>query len=130
MAHKEIRSPKVYKSGSPFSHATVASGTKIMFFTGQVCQGPDGKNVGKGDITKQAVQAFDNMKALVEEAGGTMKDIASLRISLTTRSHLEPVKVVRRQYFQEPYPAISVVQVAGLDDPDWLIEVEAVAVLP
>jgi enamine deaminase RidA (YjgF/YER057c/UK114 family) len=67
MPHIEIKSPKVYKSGSPFSHATLTTGNRILHFTGQVCQGlPDGRTVGKGDITAQAVQAFENMKNLME----------------------------------------------------------------
>ncbi len=129
MAHKEIRTPKVYKSTSPFSHATVTTSPRAMFITGQVAQGPDGKNVGKGDITAQTVQAFENMKALVEEAGGTMADVCRLRIYLTTRDHLAPVKEVRRRYLSDPYPATTVIQIAGLDDPDWLIEIEADAAL-
>ena len=130
MPHTEIRSPKVYKSTSPFSHATLTSSSKLLFITGQVAQGPDGKNVGKGDITAQTVQAFENLKALVEAAGGTLADICRLRIYLTTRDHLAPVKEVRRQYLREPFPATTVIQIAGLDDPDWLIEVEADAALP
>ena len=131
MPHTEIKSSKVYKSGSPFSHATLTTGTRILHFTGQAAQGlPDGRLVGKGDITAQAVQAFENMKNLMEAAGGTMADVCKIRVYLTTRDHLAPVKEVRRRYFKEPFPATTVLQVAGLDDPDWLIEVEATAVLP
>lgn len=131
MAHVEIKTPKVYKSTSPFSHATLTTGARIMHFTGQCAQGlPDGRTVGKGDITKQAEQAFENMKALVEAGGGTMADICKIRIYLTTRDSIPAVKEVRRRYFREPFPATTVLQVAGLDDPDWLIEVEATAVLP
>jgi enamine deaminase RidA (YjgF/YER057c/UK114 family) len=129
MPHTEVRSSKVYKSTSPFSHATLATGSKHLFVTGQVAQGPDGKNVGKGDITAQAVQAFENLKALVQAAGGTLTDVTRLRIYLTTRDHLAPVKEVRRHYLKEPFPATTVIQISGLDDPDWLIEVEADAVL-
>jgi 2-iminobutanoate/2-iminopropanoate deaminase len=70
------------------------------------------------------------MKALVEAAGGTMRDVAKIRIYLTSREHIAAVKEVRRRYFAEPWPATTVLQVAGLDDPDWLIEIEATAVLP
>jgi 2-iminobutanoate/2-iminopropanoate deaminase len=125
MAHTEIRTPKVYKSTSPFSHATLTSGPRLLYVTGQVAQAPDGKNVGVGDITAQTTQAFENLKALVETAGGTLADVCRLRIYLTTRDHLAPVKEVRRRYLREPYPATTVIQVAGLDDPEWLIEVEA-----
>ncbi len=130
MAHTEVRPPQMYKSTSPFSHATLTTGTRFLHITGQAAQDSDGKLVGKGGITKQTVQAFENIKALVEEAGGTLSDVARIRIYLLTRDQLAPVKEVRRRYLDEPYPATSVIQVAGLDDPDWLIEIEATAVLP
>jgi 2-iminobutanoate/2-iminopropanoate deaminase len=130
MAHTEIRSPKVYKSTSPFSHATLTTSPRILHITGQAAQGPDGTTVGKGDVAAQATQALENMKALVEAAGGTMRDVAKIRIYLTSREHIAAVKEVRRRYFAEPWPATTVLQVAGLDDPDWLIEIEATAVLP
>jgi enamine deaminase RidA (YjgF/YER057c/UK114 family) len=130
MAHTEVKSPKVYKSTSPFSHATLTTGSRFLHVTGQAAQGLDGRTVGKGDVTAQTVQALENLKALVEAAGGTLADVARIRIYLTTRDHLGPVKEVRRRYFREPYPATTVLQVAGLDDPDWLVEIEATAVLP
>ena len=130
MAHSEVRPPRMHKSTSPFSHAVLTTGTRFLHITGQVAQDWDGKLVGKGDITKQTVQAFENIKALVEEVGGTLRDVARIRIYLMTRDHLGPVKEVRRRYLSEPFPATSVIQVAGLDDPDWLIEIEATAVLP
>ena len=101
MTHKEIRTPKVYKSTSPFSHATVTTSPRAMFITGQVAQGPDGKNVGKGDITVQTVQAFENMKALVEEAGGTMADVCRLRI------YLRRATISRRSGCAPPLPERS-----------------------
>jgi enamine deaminase RidA (YjgF/YER057c/UK114 family) len=130
VAHTEVKSPQVYKSTSPFSHATLTTGNRILHITGQVAQGRDGKTVGKGDVAAQTVQALENLNALCEAAGGTLADVARIRIYLTTRDHLAPVKDVRRRYFREPYPATTVIQVAGLDDPDWLIEIEATAVLP
>lgn len=129
MAHVEVRSPKVYKSSSPFSHATKTQGTTFLHITGQAAQDSRGGIVGKGDVEVQTTQALENMKALLEEAGGTMADVARIRIYVTSREYLEKIKAVRRRYFSEPYPATTVVQVVGLDDPDWLVEIEATAVL-
>lgn len=130
MPHTEVRPKGFYKSTSPFSHATLTTGSRILHITGQVAQGPDGKTVGKGDVEKQATQALENMKAIVEAAGGTMADIAKIRIYHMNREHLPAIKEVRRRFFKEPYPATTALQVVGLDDPDWMVEIEATAVLP
>jgi enamine deaminase RidA (YjgF/YER057c/UK114 family) len=95
-----------------------------------VAQGLDGQTVGKGDIEKQAVQVLENMKALVEQAGGTLAEIARIVVYLTAREHLPIVMDVRRRYFKEPYPATTAVIVAGLANAEWLVEIEATAVLP
>lgn len=130
MAHIEVRSPKVFKSTAPFSLATRTTGSKLLHISGQVAQGLDGQTVGKGDIGKQTVQVLENVKALVEEAGGTLADVARIVVYLTSRDHLPTVMEVRRRYFKEPYPATTAVVVAGLANPEWMVEIEATAVLP
>ena len=130
MAHQEIRSPKVFKSRAPFSLATVTTGNRLVHISGQVAQGLDGQTAGKGDIEKQTVQVLENMKALVEQAGCTLAEIARIVVYLTAREHLPIVMEVRRRYFKEPYPATTAVIVAGLANAEWLVEIEATAVLP
>ncbi len=129
MAPSEVRSPKVFKSTAPFSLATRTTGTDLLHISGQVAQGLDGETVGKGDIQKQTVQVLENMKALVEEAGGYLADVARIVVYLTAREHLPTVMEVRRRYFKEPYPATTAVVVVGLANPEWMIEIEATAVL-
>jgi 2-iminobutanoate/2-iminopropanoate deaminase len=130
MPHSEIRSSKVFKSPAPFSLATRTTGTTLIHISGQVAQGLDGQTVGKGDIEQQTTQALENLKALVKEAGGTLGDIARIVVYLTSREHLPAVMNVRRRYFKEPYPATTAVVVAGLANPEWIVEIEATAVLP
>jgi 2-iminobutanoate/2-iminopropanoate deaminase len=119
----------VFKSTAPFSLATRTAGTRLVHVSGQVAQGPDGQTVGKGDIEKQTVQVLENMKALVEAAGGGLADVARIVVYLMSRDHLPTVMEVRRRYFKEPYPATTAVVVAGLANPEWLVEIEATAVL-
>ena len=130
MPHDEIRTPKVYKSNAPFSLATRTTGTRLVHVSGQVAQGPDGQTVGRGDIEQQTVQVLENMQALVGQAGGTLADVARIVVYLTEREHLPTVMEVRRRYFREPYPATTAVIVAGLANPEWMVEIEATAVLP
>lgn len=130
MAHEEIRSKAVFKSPAPFSQATISRGDRIVHISGQVAQTADGKNVGQGDVERQTVQVLENMKALVTAAGGSMADVARIVIYLLDRRHLPAVMEVRRRYFAEPYPAATAVVVSGLANPDWMVEIEATAVLP
>jgi 2-iminobutanoate/2-iminopropanoate deaminase len=130
MAHQEIRSSKVFKPAAPMSPATRATGGTLVHISGQVAQGPDGQSVGRGDIERQTIQVLENMKALVEQAGGTMADVARLVVYLTSRDQLPTVMDVRRRYFREPFPATTAVVVSGLANPEWLVEIEATAVLP
>jgi enamine deaminase RidA (YjgF/YER057c/UK114 family) len=131
VAHEEIRSEQVFKRpAAPFSLATRTTGGTLLHVSGQVAQGLDGHTVGQGDIERQTIQVLENIKALVEAAGGTLTDVARIVVYLTTREHLPTVLNVRRRYFQEPYPASTAVVVVGLAHPDWLVEIEATAVLP
>jgi enamine deaminase RidA (YjgF/YER057c/UK114 family) len=129
MAHQEIRSPKVFKPPAPMSPATRAAPGTLVHISGQVAQGIDGQTVGRGDIERQTVQVLENMKALVEQAGGTLADVARLVVYLTARDQLPTIMEVRQRYFQEPFPATTAVVVSGLANPEWLVEIEATAVL-
>jgi enamine deaminase RidA (YjgF/YER057c/UK114 family) len=129
MAHQEIRSPNVFKPSAPMSPATRATAGTLVHISGQVAQGIDGQTVGRGDIERQTTQVLENMKALVEQAGGTMADVARLVVYLTARDQLPTVMEVRRRYFREPFPATTAVIVAGLANAEWLVEIEATAVL-
>ncbi len=130
MPHQEVRSPKVFKSTAPFSLATLTTSSKLLHVSGQVPQGPDGRTVGKGDIETQTVQVMENLQTLVTEAGGTLADVASIVIYLTSREHLPVVMDVRRRYFKEPYPATTAVIVSGLANPEWMVEIQATVALP
>ncbi len=130
MAHREIKPAQVYKNpNAPFSLATCATGTRLLQLSGQVAQDAKGHNVGKGDIEKQTVQVLDNLQAIVETAGGSLADICRLVIYLTSREHLGKVMEVRNRYFKPPYPAATAIVVAGLANPEWLVEIEATGVM-
>ena len=129
MPFTEIRSPKIFDSPAPFSMATVTQSTRLMHISGQVAQDVTGKTVGANNIEKQTVQVIENIKTLVDEQGGSLSDICKITIFLTSRDHLATVMDVRRRYFTKPYPATSAVIVVGLANPEWMIEIEALAAL-
>lgn len=129
MAFNEVKSPRIFPSPAPISMATLTHSQKLLHISGQVAQDATGKTVGPGDIERQTAQVLENIKTLVEEQGATLSDVCKITIFLTSREHLKTVMDVRRQYFKAPYPATSAVIVAGLANPEWMIEIEAMAAL-
>ena len=69
------------------------------------------------------------MQIILEEAGATMGDIVKLTVFIRDMELFDEIHDIRRSYFEEPYPASSMVEVSMLADPDLLIEIEAVAVV-
>ncbi|MFC7396368.1 RidA family protein [Chelatococcus sp. GCM10030263] len=130
MAFKEIRPQGVFKSPTaPFSLATRSEGGVLLHISGQVPQDAAGANVGLGDVRAQAEQVIQNIKAIVEAEGGSLADVCRLTIYLTAREYLPTVMEVRSKHFKDPFPAATAVVVSGLANVDWLVEIEAAAVL-
>jgi enamine deaminase RidA (YjgF/YER057c/UK114 family) len=103
----------------------------LVFLSGQVGRDHDGAMVGLGDPEQQAIQAFENMKTVVECAGGTMADIITCRMYIIDRAHLPVIMQTRKRYFPGPnYPTNAVLICAGLSSPEYLLELEAVAYIP
>lgn len=111
----------------PYSQATRAGNT--VFFSGQIPLDPTtGDVVGIGNIEAQARRAFDNLKAVCEAAGGRMDDIVRVGLYLTDLSQFGAVNAVMGEYFSQPYPARSTIEVSAL--PKGVgFEVDAVMVL-
>ncbi len=103
---------------------------RLVWIAGQVARDGQGRLVGAGDAEAQAVQCFENVKAVVEAAGGTMADLVRVNMYVTERPFREAVNTVRARYFTPPrLPVGTLLIVAGLALPEYLVEVDAVAVL-
>ncbi|MEW2399347.1 RidA family protein [Streptomyces sp. NPDC046862] len=102
-----------------------------LWISGQVSMDADGAVVGAGDITRQAEQVFENLAAVLRAAGGDMSHVVSTTTYVTDRALLLPVNEVRSRYLTaDPAPTSTLLVVAGLARPDFLLEISAVAVLP
>lgn len=99
-----------------------------LFVSGQAAVGDDGKIVGAGDFVRQAEQAFRNLDRALRAGGSGLERVAKVTIYLTDMKHFPQVVEQRRRWFSEPYPADTIVQVAGLYSPEAMIEIEAIAV--
>jgi 2-iminobutanoate/2-iminopropanoate deaminase len=126
MPKQVIRSPKVAATTLPISQATLAGNT--LYTYGAVAFNARGELVGKGDIRAQTRQALDNVKALVEAAGGTMQDVTQTTVYLTDLQNGPGMNEVYASYFPVDPPARATVRV-DLGHPDFLIEIQAIAVI-
>ena len=131
MPKTEISSPKLRKACGVFSHATAIEATgRFVFISGMTARRPDGSIAGIGDITEQTRQVCENLKAAVEAAGGTLDDVCRVDVYVRNMEHFEAIHKVRAQYFKPPLPASTMVEITKLASPDYLIEINAIAVVP
>ena len=91
--------------------------------------GADGKTVAKGDAAAQARRCFQIVDAAIRGLGGKRADVIRTRILLTRIDDWEKVATVHGEFFAGIRPANTVMQVVRFIDPDWLVEIEADAVI-
>ena len=102
----------------------------VVYIRGQVAQDLDTReNVGAGDPAAQADKAMSNIKLLVEEAGGTMEDIVKVVVYLTDVRFRETVYRTMGKWLKGVYPVSTGLVVSALARPEWLVEIDATAVL-
>jgi reactive intermediate/imine deaminase len=124
---REVIRPVTVHPVKAYSHA-IKNG-KIVHLAGQVAMDLQGKLVGRGDIEAQAEQVFTNLKNVVEAAGGTMQHIAKITVFTTSLAYRPKIADVRARYFSGDLPASTFLVISSLADPDYLLEIEAVAIL-
>jgi 2-iminobutanoate/2-iminopropanoate deaminase len=123
-----IETDRVHPLPWPYSHGIKAG--DLLFVAGQVGLDKDLKLVGPGDIEAQARQAWENIRAIVETAGGKVTDVISVTTFLKHIEHGDIVQRVRREYFpQGKYPVATVVEASRLGLEGLLVEIQVVAYL-
>ena len=108
--------------------AGVRSGD-LIFVSGQLSTDDNFNLVAKGDMAGQARQVFDNINQVLMEAGGTLQDVVALQLFVTDMGGREAITPVRREYFGNPPPVSTLVQVRKLAIEGALLEVNAIAAL-
>jgi enamine deaminase RidA (YjgF/YER057c/UK114 family) len=122
--------PGVIEPFGVFSNAAWQPEGRVLHVSGQVAWDTEGRIVGPGDIARQTRQVLFNVQTILESVGGAMADIVSVIVYVTDMSGLKQIHEVRAEFFERPYPASTLVQVASLVEPELLIEISAVAVVP
>jgi 2-iminobutanoate/2-iminopropanoate deaminase len=131
MPKTQIISARLRQPSGHFSHAIMIEAKgRLVFISGMTARRADGSIAGIGSIEEQTRQVCENLKAAVEEAGGTLEDICRVDVYVRNMEHFEAIHKVRREYFKPPPPASTMVEVAKMTAPEYLIEINAIAVLP
>ena len=116
--------PATYSQGIKVSQAQT-----ILFLSGQVAYTADGGVASRGDFKGQARGAFEAIKALVESQGGTMASIVKITTYVTDMRYRVDLAPLREEFLGKKGPASTLVEISALAHPDWMIEIEAIAVL-
>jgi enamine deaminase RidA (YjgF/YER057c/UK114 family) len=101
----------------------------MVFISGMTARNKDGGITGIGNITEQTHQVCQNLKAAVEAAGGTLADICRVDVYVRNMEDFDAIHEVRRQYFTSEPPASTMVEVSKFVSKDYLIEINAIAIL-
>ncbi len=124
------RAPAGMAPGTGYSHAVAATG-RVVAIAGQVARDGEGTVVGPGDPRAQAERVFENLRLALAAAGATFAHVIKLNFYATDIAVLPVVREVRDRYVDSANPpASTAVQVAALVRPEFLLEVEAWAVIP
>jgi enamine deaminase RidA (YjgF/YER057c/UK114 family) len=130
MKKQQVRSSKLREPSGHFSQAiAIEAKGKMVFISGMTARRADGTIAGIGDIEAQTRQVCENLQSAVEAAGGTMDDICRVDVYVRNMEHFEKIHKVRREYFGSPPPASTMVEVTKMTSPEYLIEINAIALI-
>jgi enamine deaminase RidA (YjgF/YER057c/UK114 family) len=116
-----------------WTHVVTAVAGKAVYISGQVAVNERGEVVGKGDLRAQTQQVFENIKTALAAVGATFRDVVKTNLYVVglKPEHIPVIREVRGRYVAaDRPPASTLVGVSALVGADWLIEIEAVAVIP
>ena len=89
-----------------------------------------GKVVGKGDFAAQATQVFENLKSALAAGGATFDNLVKVTTFVTDMAQIQNLRSIRSKYYGKNAPASTLVEISKLANPDLMIEIEAIAVVP
>ncbi len=124
--------PQIYPKMGAYSNAIEVRGGRTIYLSGVVGAYPDG-TLPKGDIALQADLAYRNLAEVMRVAGGSLADIVKVTILVGEDypTHAKTLREVRARHFPDgDFPTSTLMRVAGFAGPDYLFEIEAIAVLP
>jgi len=124
----ETLSKRVVDGHVLYSHVVVADGKRTIFISGQLARDRHGHTIGKGDMRAQLRQVGENINAALEAAGATLDDLVKTTTYVTDIEEYFKHVDIRMEYFRA-LPTSTTVEVRRLAHPDFLVEVEAIAMV-
>ncbi|MFE9022596.1 RidA family protein [Streptomyces sp. NPDC007808] len=125
-----IPAPDGVAPAAQYTHVVLGTG-RFVAVSGQLALDEKGELVGEGDPAAQAHQVFENLRRCLAAAGASFDHVVKLTYFVTDMAHMPAIRAARAAHIPDDcLPAASAVQVAGLVRPEFLMEVEAFAVVP
>jgi enamine deaminase RidA (YjgF/YER057c/UK114 family) len=121
--------PAEAKPVANYKMATRMEGGRLLYIAGQVARDAEGNVLGKGDIRLQARQVFQNLRQVLQAAGGDLSDLLKMTTYITRSEDFPAGAEVRSSFFSGQLPASTLIIVTRLAQPDLLIEVEGMAAI-
>lgn len=125
-----INPPNLWQPFGAFSMAVMQGEGRILHLKGQVALDRQGDVVGTGNMKTQVYQTLENIQSVLACLGGRMSDILSLTQYVTDIDAFMASGDVRKEFFREPYPVTTTVEIARLYRPELMVEITAVAEVP
>lgn len=123
---EKIETQQAPQAIGPYSQAIKSANT--VYFSGQIALDPTTMMLVTSDFSAETLQVFKNLEAVSKAAGGSLAAIVKLTIYLTDLAHFATVNDIMKQFFQEPYPARTTIQVSALPKAA-RVEVDAIMVI-
>jgi 2-iminobutanoate/2-iminopropanoate deaminase len=125
----EVIQPPTVHDTKAYSYSHAVRMGDLIFVSGQVGRDRNGELLGKGDARVQTEQAFANLKLILEAAGSGLHKVGKVTVFTTSLEYRPIIHEVRSRIFQEVghLPASTLAVVSSLAFPDWLVEIEAIA---
>ena len=122
--------PDVWQPFGAFALGVVQGEGRVVHLKGQVALDRDGRVVGPGDMAAQVRQVLENIRMVLAQVGGELRDVVSLTHYTTDIEAFMACGAIRAEFFTEPFPVTTTVEVRRLYHPELLIEITATAEVP
>jgi reactive intermediate/imine deaminase len=122
--------PPTLATPTGYTHVVEVNRGKTVYIAGQVAFDRSANVVGAGDFKAQTLQVLENLKSALAAAGATFENVVKINTYVTDMSQIQVLRELRADYFGKNPPASTLVQVVRLARPEFMIEIEAVAVVP
>jgi 2-iminobutanoate/2-iminopropanoate deaminase len=122
--------PEGLAAPTGYTHVVEVSRGRTIYISGQVALDKSGNVVGSGDFKAQVRQVFENLKMALASGGAGFENLVKINTYVTDMTQLQALRDIRSSYFGKTIPASTLVQVVRLARPEFMIEIEAIAVVP